>query len=338
MPKVSSRWRGEHREAYSRDMCEFCTEHGEGKKWYLQMKNYQEELLHAELDRLQKRVGRVESRLDWTRRMFDQFVLPAATGVPATVDFVTGAPLGGGGGGGGGQGATPTVAPTVAPAVLSAVVSTVAPAPTEDTVVRVAKMLHFGQIVPIEDVERIFDLADSITRMPCGCRFISTGKTDKRYCFGLGLDRWGIMGKYPDSASSLEVLDKEEAKRLVRGYDAEGLIHSVWTGVTPYVIGVCNCDHDCMAYRGYIERDGPPDFFRGEDVGEVDWELCTGCRSCVAQCQFGAMNYSSVGAKVVINPRRCFGCGVCRAACPSGAISLVPRYEVPAAAGLWLRA
>ena len=23
-------------------MCEFCTEHGEGKKWYLQMKNYAE--------------------------------------------------------------------------------------------------------------------------------------------------------------------------------------------------------------------------------------------------------------------------------------------------------
>ena len=165
-------------------------------------------------------------------------------------------------------------------------------------------MLHFGQVIPLEDVERIFDLADSITRLPCGCRFISTGKTDKRYCFGLGMDKWGIMGKYPDAASSLEVLDKEEAKRLVREYDAEGLMHSVWTGVTPYVMGVCNCDHDCMAYRGYIEHGGPPDFFRGEDVGEVDWELCTGCKSCVAQCQFGAMNYSSVGAKVHINPRR----------------------------------
>lgn len=32
-------------------MCEFCTEHGEGKKWYLEMKNYADELLHYELYR-----------------------------------------------------------------------------------------------------------------------------------------------------------------------------------------------------------------------------------------------------------------------------------------------
>jgi NAD-dependent dihydropyrimidine dehydrogenase PreA subunit len=314
-------------------MCEFCTEHGEGKKWYLQMKNYQEELLHAELDRLQKRLGRVDTRLEWNRRMFDQFVLPAATGVPATVDFVTGLPVGGGGDEGGQEAAPESASSGPAPGPQP-----VAPLPSDDTVTRISKILHFGQVIPLEDVERIFDLADSITRLPCGCRFISTGKTDKRYCFGLGMDKWGVMGKYPNAASSLEVLDKEEAKRLVREYDAEGLMHSVWTGVTPYVMGVCNCDHDCMAYRGYIEHGGPPDFFRGEEVGEVDWELCTGCKSCVSQCQFGAINYSSVGAKVHINPRACFGCGVCRAACPTGAITLVSRDQVPAAAGLWLRA
>ncbi len=325
-------------------MCEFCLEHGEGKKWYLQMKNYQEELLHAELDRLQRRLGRVDTRLEWNRRMFDQFVLPAATGVPATLDFVTGLPLGGhGGGDDGGQGAPDLRAASGgAPESASSGPATgpqpVPSRPSDDTVMRISKILHFGQVIPLEDVERIFDLADSITRLPCGCRFISTGKTDKRYCFGLGMDKWGVMGQYPDAASSLEVLDKEEAKRLVREYDAEGLMHSVWTGVTPYVMGVCNCDHDCMAYRGYIEHGGPPDFFRGEGVGEVDWELCTGCKSCVAQCQFGAMNYSSVGAKVHINPRACFGCGVCRAACPNGAITLMPREEVPAAAGLWLKA
>lgn len=30
-------------------MCEFCTKHGEGKKWYLEMKNYAGELLHEQL-------------------------------------------------------------------------------------------------------------------------------------------------------------------------------------------------------------------------------------------------------------------------------------------------
>ncbi len=29
-------------------MCEFCTQHGEGKKWYLQMENYSQELLEQD--------------------------------------------------------------------------------------------------------------------------------------------------------------------------------------------------------------------------------------------------------------------------------------------------
>ena len=32
-------------------MCEFCTQHGEGKKWYLQAKNYSQELLNEERKR-----------------------------------------------------------------------------------------------------------------------------------------------------------------------------------------------------------------------------------------------------------------------------------------------
>jgi len=74
-------------------MCEFCTAHGEGQKWYLQMRNYQEELLHADLDRLQKRVGHVETRLEWNQRFFEQFVMPAVTGVSPTLEFLTGASL-----------------------------------------------------------------------------------------------------------------------------------------------------------------------------------------------------------------------------------------------------
>jgi Pyruvate/2-oxoacid:ferredoxin oxidoreductase delta subunit len=56
----------------------------------------------------------------------------------------------------------------------------------------------------------------------------------------------------------------------------------------------------------------------------------------MSQCQFGAQFYSSVLAKVYIDPARCFGCGVCRAVCPHAAIQIVPRQQVPEAADLWL--
>ena len=290
-------------------MCEFCTEHGEGKKWYLQMKNYADELLHAELSATQQGIVGATTRFEWHNRFWESFVLPAIRGMPAVEEEPRNAP---------------------APAELPS-------QPGEDEMVAHRKVEHFGQVLPIEDVEQVIDMVDSITRMPCGCRLLTTGKADKRYCFGFGMDKRGILGQFPDAASSLEVLDKEEAKRIFRQYDEEGLMHSIWTAVTPYVIGLCNCDHDCGAYKGYIEMRGAPGFFRAEYICQIDWDLCTGCKSCMSQCQFGAQFYSSALAKVYIDPTRCFGCGVCRATCPNNAITLLPRHECPEAANIWLR-
>ncbi len=290
-------------------MCEFCTKHGEGKKWYLQMKNYADELLYEELSSTQKEIVKATTRLEWNNRFWENYVMPAMGGVSKALDEL--------------QGALPSTEPAEDEPFAAETV--------EDW-----KVEHFGQVLPIEDVEKVIDMVDSITRMACGCRFISIGKTDKRYCFGLGVDKWGILGKYPDAASSLEVLEKEEAKRIFREYDEEGLMHTIWTGVTPYVVGICNCDRDCRAYERYIEKEGVLHFFRAEYICQVDWDLCTGCKSCMSQCQFGAQFYSSALAKVYIDPARCFGCGVCRAACPTGAITLFPREEVPEAANVWL--
>lgn len=275
-------------------MCEFCTEHGEGKKWYLQMKNYAKELLHEDLSASEKEATGVENRYAWTNRFWENFVMPAITGTPATARF------------------------------------------TSAETVEQRKLEHFGQVLPIEDVERVIDMVDSITRIPCGCRFLTTGKTDKRYCFGLGLDKWRALGAFPDAASSLEVLDKEQAKEILRDYDKEGLVHTIWTGVTPYVVGLCNCDHDCGAYKRYIELRGAPSFFRAEYICRIDPDLCTGCKSCFRQCQFGALFYSSGLGKVYIDPTRCFGCGLCRTACPKDAISLESRQTCGEAADMWL--
>ncbi len=289
-------------------MCEFCTKHGEGKQWYLQMKNYASVLLYEELSEAQQRVVGVRTRFEWNNRFIREFTLPAS--------------------------GRPSLAATLTEQALR---DSQPAERTEAEIIADEQVEHFGQVLPIEDAERVIDMADSITRVPCGCRYLTTGKTDKRYCFGLGIDRLGILGKFPDAASSLEVLDKDEAKKLFRRFDREGLIHSIWTGVTPYVLGMCNCDRDCGAYRSYIEKRGTPTFFRAEYVCEVDWNECNGCKDCMSQCQFGSQFYSSALGKVYIDPTRCFGCGVCRASCTRDAIRLVPREMSPEAAGIWLR-
>ena len=62
---------------------------------------------------------------------------------------------------------------------------------TESEIVEMRKIVHFGQVLPMTDVEAVLDHVTSITRVPCVCRYISIGKTDKRYCFGLGYDPAG---------------------------------------------------------------------------------------------------------------------------------------------------
>jgi NAD-dependent dihydropyrimidine dehydrogenase PreA subunit len=291
-------------------MCEFCIQHGEGKQWYLQMKNYSTELLHASLTPEQIKDVGFKYRNEWVDDFIRWFVIPGYGGKNSeSTQSQDGASAG------------------EIPGVL----------PGEEQILAQRKIEHFGQVLPIEDVEKVLGMSDSITRMPCGCRYIHTGLTDQRYCFGLGVDVHHMLGKYPDSSASLEVLGKEEALQIIRKFDEEGLMHSVWSGVTPYVIGLCNCDMDCGAYQGYIKNRGIPTFFRAEYICQVDPDQCNGCKECMSQCQFGAQFYSSARGKVFISPELCFGCGVCRATCPQNAISLISRVESPEAANTWLR-
>lgn len=290
-------------------MCEFCTKHGEGKKWYLQIKNYADELLYEELSSTQKEIVKVKTRVEYLDDLFENFVMPAISTVSKEQEEQEKATLS-----------------TKAEEVL----------PSEETTIAHRQVEHFGQILPIEDAEEVIDIASSITRMACGCRFVNAGKKDERFHFGLMVDRRGTFDKFPDAASSLEVLDKEETKKIFRKYDEEGMIHMIWTAVTPYVMCLCNCDRDCSNYKKYVAKRGIPRFFRAEYICEVDWNRCKGCRSCMSRCQFGAKTYSAALAKVYIDPTRCFGCGVCRAACPNDAITLISRQESAEAANIWL--
>lgn len=268
-------------------MCEFCTQHGEGMKWYLTMENYSIELLDQK-DR---------------RKYAAQFLNGFHRRVPGSVrqlDQIRKTPL-----------------MKLAKPVLT----------------RAQKQDHYGQVVPIEDVEKIFEVVQGAVRLPCVCRRVTTGNMNARYCYGLTMDKQ-LMDALDDSFS-LELLTREEALESIRKLDTEGLVHSVWTFKTPFIGGLCNCDQDCMAYRITHARRDYPVMFRAEWVAEVSAETCNGCRLCMRQCQYGAIRYSSNNKKVVVDPTACYGCGVCRAVCKKEAITLSPRQSVQEAANVW---
>jgi NAD-dependent dihydropyrimidine dehydrogenase PreA subunit len=268
-------------------MCEFCVQHGEGKRWYLNARNYGEDL---ESDLRRRRFVRdfFQGFNDWGRRnLRDMERLGKA--------------------------------PWPVRAMVRWQVS------------RQMKKQHFGQIVSIEEVEQVFGIVNSVARLPCVCRRITRGQ-EARYCFGIsaspGLEFAGDLDPSywsgPDG-HGLEQLSKQEALGLMRGFESEGLVHSVWTFVTPFIGGVCNCDRsDCLAMISTVGHDVPM-MFKGHFLAAVDWDKCTGCRSCMRECQFGAIGYSAAARKCLVDAATCYGCGVCRSACQRDAIALSER-------------
>lgn len=263
-------------------MCEFCAQHGEGKEWYLNMRNYGQELLSADgrREQIMAFVQDFEARVARSLAMLD-----AIQALPFVPDVI-------------GRLATAR-----------------------------QKKEHFGQVVPIEDVDEILGLVDSIVRLPCVCRSLTTGRREVRFCYGLGIDPTGLIDPFPDYGENLEWLTRDEARTAIHTLDEEGLVHSVWTFGTPFIGGLCNCDQDCVAYRLQVGTGMMQIFFPAEYVAVVDWDRCIGCKECRAQCPFGAVRYTASQDKCVIDPALCYGCGVCRAVCSQDAIRLEPRQR-----------
>ena len=56
-------------------------------------------------------------------------------------------------------------------------------------------------------------------------------------------------------------------------------------------------------------------------VSAIDEEKCSGCKTCLNLCPFGAISFDEERKGCQINEALCKGCGVCAGACPSGAIT-----------------
>ncbi len=278
-------------------MCEFCVRHGDGRKWYLEAKNYAEDLLSDV--RRRRFIADFLGQADHLGRQSKQ--LERLDSAPAFVRRAVGA-----------------------------------------FITRRMKVEHFGQVVPLEDIEEIFRFVNSIVRVPCICRHINLGR-EVGYCYGVSLGGGSfadILGEQDSSylgapdTSAFEKLGREEALAAFAEHEKEGLCHTVWTFMTPFIGGVCNCDRsDCLAMKATVIHDVKA-MFRAEYVAAVDRDACKGCRACMRVCQFGALAYSAADKKAFVDHRACYGCGICRSACGHNAIALTPRSESPVA-NLW---
>ncbi len=280
-------------------MCNFCVQHGDGKRWYASARNYAVDL-ESDLRRRGFIVDFVRN-FERNRRRIDAGL--------AALRFV--------------------------------------PRPVKEKVVeRASKALleqHFGQPVPIEECEKIFDLATQITRLPCVCRGAMRRGSDTESCCivmtvnpndGLLAECFRDYAGGPE-AEGFERLTKQQALAYLRRAEERGLCHTVWTFVTPFIAAICNCDlpSGCMAMKIQLEG-GVRIMWRGEDVARLDEERCTSCSACVDRCPFGAIRGEQRG-RVLLDRARCWGCGTCRTACEQGALELQPRSASADVSHLW---
>ncbi len=129
------------------------------------------------------------------------------------------------------------------------------------------------------------------------------------------------------SHEGLESLTPDQALAQMKDMEAAGAVHTIWTMMTPFIGAICNCSpEECLAMRT-LSRTRVETMERAEFVAKVDESLCTGCGLCDSRCHFKAIDsrMQSGAPHAFVEPHKCFGCGLCRAACSAGAISLVPR-------------
>lgn len=277
-------------------MCEFCAQHGDGKKWYLQAENYAADLAN-----------------DLERR---EYMVEFVTGFDATMGRTV--PL--------------LEKAKRAPQPIRAAI---------DRRMRPRQMAdHWGQPVPIEECERIFDIATSIVQLPCVCRHFA-GAPERGYCLGVTVtpqdevfaEAFAAFADGPDT-SAFQRLNRAEAVGLLRRAEDEGMMHSVWTFKSPFIAGMCNCNlaSGCMAMKTTLEL-GYKTMWKGEYVAEVEESGCVGCGACVERCPFGAVSLDERRVATV-DREACYGCGICRSACGFEAIALAER-AVPGAEVTW---
>uniref|UniRef100_A0A832A1Z7 4Fe-4S ferredoxin n=1 Tax=Desulfacinum infernum TaxID=35837 RepID=A0A832A1Z7_9BACT len=281
-------------------MCQFCHQHGEGKKWYHNAANYAQDLLN-DLER---------------RRYIKEFIYDVATNKAREMEETF-------------------LRAMKVPGVLREIgyrfyerkyrrdhFGQVIPKEDLHEVYRNA-----GSIVRLPCVCRKSSTGAREARYCIGLTMDPEKLLEIKEAF-LETFRFG------PHVDPFERLTAEEAMALTENFEKEGLIHTIWTFKTPFIGAVCNCDRaDCLAMKAYQYQFHL--FFRGEYVARVDEGRCIGCRRCVQACQFGALGHSAHRRTAFVDPLRCYGCGICRAHCEQGAISLQLRAAHPLAASLW---
>lgn len=292
-------------------MCRLCLKYGAGTKWYLNPKNYTDEVIYGDLAKL-KMEDTIAGSMFGVKGTIQEVLSTAErfkweVGFGEYIDLVF-------------QDLDDEMAHTFREGLPDLIDKT-----------------HAVQVVPLEDAEKIIDLTRGDIRIEnCICRKYYGGK--EKMCEM-------VFSPFAEERQKnmpwwkAKVVSKEKAKNELRELDKEGLIHTIAWLPAPIPALICNCEYPhCIALKVRLHYNVVDAFRKGEYASYVDPNKCDGCNGmpqCQVRCSFGALKYSPTSGKVRTNQMQCWGCGVCRPACPHNAIKLISREEIPQLKAIW---
>jgi electron transport complex protein RnfB len=173
------------------------------------------------------------------------------------------------------------------------------------------------------------------------------------------MKRCGFVGLPPQTPLGPNVLDREEASKLLTKLGKQGHVNLAFYGYTmgaesPQFVGTCNCCSCCCAIfhgpklAGVAE--GPQ---RSNYRAVIEPEPCSSCGACIPRCPVNAISEGPKIAaapnesvpeleagKSVVGREKCIGCGVCVVTCPTDAIRMEPVskeewFHVPSSMAEW---
>jgi len=188
---------------------------------------------------------------------------------------------------------------------------------------------HMGQVVPLDDAIAILEncAAEPIIEKHCMCRYMHRG-IKEACCINFGVMS-EIIEKLPRFIPAKEkfLLTREEAVERFTEHNKKGYIGTIWYGPFPYINNLCSCQTpECAGIRPRLDF-GIKSIYKAEYVIEINQDLCQGCTACVSKCQFGALKYNAVLKRVLVDQDKCYGCGICMHACKPNALRLVSRDQ-----------
>ncbi|MHA1912865.1 MAG: indolepyruvate ferredoxin oxidoreductase subunit alpha [Promethearchaeota archaeon] len=202
--------------------------------------------------------------------------------------------------------------------------------PATDRTLPVGEEVEVGteKVIPFEKIKQYVDEYDDIAVAHCYCRHHKDLIDDpcklgasKKNCFLFDKSAVFVIEK-----NFGERVSKEEAMKIFREAEDDGLVHKVFhvgSDINRGIEAICNC---CSCCCGILNQE--PHHTVSSYLAEVDTDKCVECATCMDVCPMETIEYDDV---IIINEENCIGCGVCAHKCPEDAIHLKrtgPRHVI----------